>query len=448
MAAIIHSIKRCLHTGVFVTALLLVNQNATAEDTLILPDDPNINYYGRFDFTNPKAPRFNWSGSTIELKISGSTSVGIELTDGAGYYDIEVDGKVQSAPVYANSYSSRKYTIVSALSTDAHVIRIVKRNEPYWVVTTFSGIYLSNGGKTLPLAKPVRKMEFMGDSFTAGYFIEECTDQQANTNTNKSWARLTSKAFNAQDIILAESGIGLVKSLGGKSSLPKKYPGTLDTVGNMSTPMWNFSNWIPDIVSIFLGINDKNSGVTDNEYTAAVHDFVKTIRGNYPSTPILFISYTGCMDEATKAAVAAETTTLGHKDVYFMECKQKINGCSWHPTVDDAQQISDSVVAKIKQITGWDNTPVSFGKTEAGKNARKSVQITTSRIDNRTMLILTDQIGAGYPIQVMTANGQVVKKMRFDLSGKCNWHTTHASEGFYFIGSRELGWTKVFVERH
>ncbi len=447
MVALIRSIKNCLYTGVFVTALLLVPQNAAAEDILILPDDPNINYYGRFDFTNPKAPRFNWSGSTIELKISGSTTVGIELIDGAGYYDIEVDGKVQSTPVYANSYNSKKYTIVSALSTDAHVIRIVKRNEPYWVITTFGGIYLSNGGKTMPLAKPVRKMEFMGDSFTAGYFIEDCADQQANTNTNKSWARLTSKAFNAQDIILAESGIGLVKSLGGKSSLPKKYPGTLDTSGSISTPMWNFSSWIPDVVSIFLGINDKNSGATDNEYTAAVHDFVKTIRGNYPSTPILFISYTGCMDGATKAAVTEETTSLGHKDIYFLECKQKINGCSWHPTVTDAQQISDSVVEKIKQITGWDNTRINIANAEFGKRVQKAVPIKTTLFNDRTMLISTNQLAAGYPIQLAAANGQIVKKMQLDFSGECRWNTAQTSEGIYFIGSRQIGWTKVVIKR-
>lgn len=447
MVANIRSIKSCLCTCFFVAAVLLVNQNAAAEDQLILPDDPNINYYGRFDFSNSKAPRFNWSGSTIELKVSGTTTVGIELTDGAGYYDIEVDGKVQSTPVYANSYSSKKYTIVSALSTDEHIIRIVKRNEPYWVITTFGGIYLSNGGKTMPLAKPVRKMEFMGDSFTAGYFIEDCADQQAHTNANKSWARLTSKAFNAQDIILAESGIGLVKSLGGKSSLPKKYPGTLDTIGSISTPMWNFSSWIPDIVSIFLGINDKNSGATDNEYTAAVHDFVKTIRGNYPTTPILFISYTGCMDGATRAAVTAETTSLGHKDIYFLECKQKINGCSWHPTVSDARQISDSVVAKIKQITGWDNTQVNIANGKLRQSVQQAVQIKTALIDNRNMLISTNQVTAGYPVSVTTANGQIVKKMQLDNTGKCRWNTAQTSEGVYFVGSRETGWARVFIKR-
>lgn len=447
MFDMLRTVKGWLLAGIFVGAVSLAPSSTFAADTLISPDDPGINYYGRFDFSNPKAPRFNWSGSTIELLVSGTTTVSIELTDGAGYYDIEVDGKVQSSPMYADSYSSKKYVLVPTLSTDTHVIRIVKRNEPYWVITTFSGIYLSSGAKIMQKDKPVRKMEFCGDSYTAGYFIESCADQQANTNTNKSWARITSQAFKAQDIIMAESGIGLLKSLGGKTCLPKKYLGTFDTIGGTPTPMWNFSNWIPDIVTIFLGINDKSSGAADNEYAAAVHSFVMTIKGNYPNSSILFISYTGCMDEATKSAVAAETTSLGHKGVYSLIYNKPVNGCSWHPSITDAKEISDSVVAKIKQITGWDTTPVSVTNAEISNGQKLATQINAVHIDSRTVLISAHQVAAGYPIQVTTASGRIVKQLQLDLSGKCRWNTAQTSEGIYFIGGLKTGWTRVCIER-
>jgi hypothetical protein len=76
-------LKDWLRAG-FLAGAMFAPLGSFAADTLISPDDPGINYYGRFDFLNPKAPRFNWSGSTIELQISGSTTVGMELTDGAG----------------------------------------------------------------------------------------------------------------------------------------------------------------------------------------------------------------------------------------------------------------------------------------------------------------------------------------------------------------------------
>jgi lysophospholipase L1-like esterase len=415
-------------------------------DTLISADNPHINYYGRFDFTSTKAPRFNWSGTTIELKVNGTTTVGVELIDGAGYFDIEIDGKVQATPLFADSYASKKYTLTSALTSASHVIRIVRRNEPYWVIATFKGFYLSDGAVTQTLDKPVRKMEFCGDSWTAGYFIESCADQQMHTNANKSWARLTSKAFKAQDVILAESGIGLVKSLGGKTSLPQKYLAALDTMGGAASPRWNFASWIPDIVSIFLGINDKSSGATDNEYSAAVHSFVTTIRNNYPSTPILFISYGGCMDNATKAAVAAETTSLNHKNVYYMECKQQVKGCSWHPDTIDSRVISDSVIVKIKEILGWDTSLTSAVSEPYHVNSDFS-QINISQFDNRMIRITCTNKKPYTKLTITNAAGVVIHRLQNTASNEFWWDVSNVSNGVYFISSDRTGQTRVVVKR-
>jgi lysophospholipase L1-like esterase len=431
----------------FAGTTMLTPSISFAADTLISPDDPGINYYGRFDFSNPKAPCFNWSGTTIEFMISGSVTVGMEFTDGAGYYDIEVDGAPQPTPVYADSWNSKKYVLASALSTSSHIIRIIRRNEPYWTIATLGGIYLSSGGKILPLAKPARKMEFCGDSWTAGYFVEDCSDQQSKTNTNKAWARLTSKAFKAQDIICAESGIGLVKSLGQKTVLPKKYLCTFDTVGGAATPLWNFSSWTPDIVSIFLGINDKSSGATDNEYKTAVHSFVTTIRGNYPNVPILFIAYTGNMDAATRNAVAAETTSIGHKDVHFLECTVPVTGCSGHPTLVESKKISDAVVAKIRQITGWDTTQVSTAYAEKAPVTGRLAKIKAARTDSRTIMVSADRARARYGIFVMSADGRIVDRLQLNSSGTCRWNTAQTQDGLYFIGSKVTGWTRVFIRQ-
>jgi lysophospholipase L1-like esterase len=431
---------------VLVTAGICTYVSGLEADTLITADNPHINYYGRFDFTNALAPRSNWSGTTIEIKVSNAKTVGVELIDGAGYFDIEIDGKIQETPLFADSYSSKKYTIVSSLTSASHVIRIVRRNEPYWVIATFKGFYLSDGAVTQPLDKPVRKMEFCGDSWTAGYFIESCADQQMHTNANKSWARLTSKAFKAQDAILAESGIGLTKSLGGKTSLPQKYLAALDTMGGAASPRWNFASWIPDIVTIFLGINDKSSGATDNEYTNAVHSFVTTLRSNYPSTPILFISYGGCMDNATKAAVAAETTSLNHKKVYFMECKQQVKGCSWHPDTTDARAISDSVIVKIKEILGWDTTLTTAVTIPHHSNALSS-HIKVSQINNRTMRITCTIKKPHTKLTITNAAGTLIQTLQNNNNDHYLWDIGTVSNGVYFVNSESIGQTRVVVRR-
>jgi len=434
-----------LKIGRYATGIaLLVVSVSLAADTLIPADNPAINYYGRFDVTDPKAPRFNWSGSTIEFQVKGTATVGMELTDGAGYYDIEIDGKVQSTPVHADSWSSAKYTCVSSLSSNSHVIRIVRRNEPYWAIATFSGIYLSDGGTIVPMEKPVRKMEFCGDSWTAGYFIENCADQQANTNVNKSWARLTSKAFKAQDIILAESGIGLMKSMGGKTNLAEKYACTFDTMGGAATPLWDFSTWKPDIVSIFLGINDKSSGASDNDYSTAVHSFVTAIRRNYPNTPVLFIAYKGCMDQATESAVAEETTSLGHKEVYFYRCEKQVNGCSWHPDTVDAREIADSVIARIKQITGWDTTTVSTVQEVKGNRVCQRLEAVC--IAHRTFLFSAYPKMADQNMVVTKPDGKTVQRLQFNGNGPCRWDASWLPEGVYIVGTPKTGWVRVLVK--
>ncbi|MBW8888039.1 MAG: hypothetical protein JF616_09820 [Fibrobacteres bacterium] len=360
---------------------------ARAADILLAPDNPAINYYGRFDFSNPKAPRFDWSGSAIEFTVAATASVGMEMADGAGYYDVEIDGTIQATPINANSASSKKYALAAGLSADKHLIRVIRRNEPYPNIATFGGVYLADGGSLAATPKPTRKMEFVGDSWTAGYFNEACTEQQANTNTNKAWARLTSKAFHAQDIIVAESGIGLAKSLSGKTVMPKKYPDTFDTIGTVPTPAWDFA-WKPDIVSVFLGINDKNAGATDQQFATAMHDFVTTIRGHYPDAAILFISATGGMDAAAKSAVAAETTSLGHKRVYWQECKTVGSGCQYHPTLAQHQEIANTMIARIMGITGWDTTLASVpirGKRAVKKKTGRTGRIPAARVDGRIL---------------------------------------------------------------
>lgn len=429
-----------------VTASICTYVSGPEADTLITADNPHINYYGRFDFTSAMAPRFNWSGTTIEVKVNNATTVGVELIDGAGYFDIEIDGKIQTTPLFADSYTSKKYTLTSSLTSAPHIIRIVRRNEPYWVIATFKGFYLSDGAETQPLDKPVRKMEFCGDSWTAGYFIESCADQQMHTNANKTWARLTSKAFNAQDVILAESGIGLVKSLGGKTPLPQKYLAALDTMGGAASPDWNFESWIPDIVTVFLGINDKSSGATDNEYSAAVHSFVTTLRSNYPSTPILFISYGGCMDNATKAAVAAETTSLNHKNVYYMECKQQVKGCSWHPDTIDSRAISDSVIVKIKEILGWDTTLTTAVTVPHRSNALSS-HITASQINNRTIRITCATQKSHTKLTITNAAGTLIQTLQNNNNGEYLWDIGNVSNGVYFVNSEGTGRTRVVVRR-
>ena len=57
-------------------------------------DDPNIQYVGRFDFSNPQQVSFDWPGVYIHAKFEG-TSCSIRLNDHKNEYAVIVDSRAQ-----------------------------------------------------------------------------------------------------------------------------------------------------------------------------------------------------------------------------------------------------------------------------------------------------------------------------------------------------------------
>jgi len=71
-----------------IVPLLLLNSCDKPVSTgYIDADDPLIIYEGRFDFTNPKSPRFDWPGTSIHAVFEGS-KISVKLTDGNNDYNV------------------------------------------------------------------------------------------------------------------------------------------------------------------------------------------------------------------------------------------------------------------------------------------------------------------------------------------------------------------------
>ena len=77
--------KQSFHSSIFLSFILLLtlHQLPLFADILIPPDNPRINYYGRFDFSDPLQPRFNWSGAIIEVTFPGP-KIGMRIAHKCG----------------------------------------------------------------------------------------------------------------------------------------------------------------------------------------------------------------------------------------------------------------------------------------------------------------------------------------------------------------------------
>jgi lysophospholipase L1-like esterase len=324
-------------------------------------NDPNIQYFGRFDMADPQNPRFDWPGCAIQASFTG-TSITVKISGGQNDFNVIIDGQWKSKLTVDGKTVQ---VAASGLSDGAHTLLLSKRTEGAQGITTFAGFRLEDG-KTLvaPPARPTRKIQFIGDSFTAGYGDEAntlvCADRRPFDNNYVAFGPVTARAVDAEYSIQAVSGYGLLHNYGDTEPLSAQpMPSVFDrTLFSAATPKWDMSKWIPDLIVIALGTNDFSTAVkpTEAQYTAAYADFLAKIRGWFPSAQILCMTYS--VDNFQKKyvdTVVARATAKGDAKIHRVHMPALANadlGCDYHPNVAGHLKYSEALLPSVKQYLG------------------------------------------------------------------------------------------------
>jgi hypothetical protein len=137
-------------------------------------------------------------------------------------------------------------------------VRIKLRSEDHDTLAPLEGLLLADGQNLSDTpAKPSRKIEFIGDSYTAGYGIEspgrQCSQDELRKYTNafRTFTAHVTEAFHAQNIVLGWSGAGVVRNYGeGKKRSDKPFPYYYDLFLVMAATEMDLFNWKPDLVVI------------------------------------------------------------------------------------------------------------------------------------------------------------------------------------------------------
>jgi len=74
---------------------LLIPGCSQGGDGEVTADDPDIQYTGRVDLTDPRKPRFSWAGVSITAVFEGERCA-IRLSDGGSDYNVFIDGKLHA----------------------------------------------------------------------------------------------------------------------------------------------------------------------------------------------------------------------------------------------------------------------------------------------------------------------------------------------------------------
>ena len=325
--------------------------------------NPDIQYIGRIDFTNPQVPRIWAPGVYITAKFKGGHCE-ILVNDEAGgsnhnYLEIIIDGK--------NPYrikltdKTNVINVPDGLSDGEHTIVICKGTESNIGYIDFIGLRCQQ--LLPPPAKPKRKIEYFGDSITSGtgmdFSVIPCGQGQwyDQHNAYMSYGALTSRNLDAQWHLTALAGVGLVHSCCNMNVLlPQIYDKVF--LRNDTIP-WNFKAYQPDVVTICIGQNDgpkQDSTLFCDTYI----NFIKALRQHYPQADIVCLTSPmgdGTLTPVLKRYLTAVTASInagGDKRVskYFFS-RQYHNGCGGHPDLDEHKLIADELTAYIKQLKGW-----------------------------------------------------------------------------------------------
>ncbi len=360
--------KSTLHRSVILFSILatffVYSGNARQQNDSIkffAADHPYIQYTGRIDFTDPKLPRFWQPGVYISTKFIGS-SCEIILNEeelwgkNHNYLEVIVDGKAARLQTKAKCDTIR----IKNLSPGEHSLVICKNTEANIGYLELVGIRCKQLIK--PVAKPVRKIEFIGNSITCGTGSDlseiSCGKGvwQDQHNAYMSYGAVTARTLNAQYHLSAVSGVGLMHSC---CNMDIIMPPVFDKISMRNDTIdWNFNNYQADVVTICLGQNDgiQDSTAYCNNYIA----FIKQLRGYYPKATIVCL--TSPMADASLAIFMKKTLTAivskvnknGDKKVakYFFS-KQYHNGCDHHPDLAEHRLIANELTGFIKKKMKW-----------------------------------------------------------------------------------------------
>ena len=285
-----------------IIAMLTLSSTCRAVNTLpvegewVKPSNPLIQYIGRINNSDPDQPAFNWPGIEIRARFQG-TSLRMVAQPKSGYFMCTID----NATPFKVAFNSERDSIVqlaTALPQGEHSVRLMYTIEGLDRHAIFRGFVLDKGCKLVtPAPLPKRKIEFIGNSITCGYGVEDTSgaDHYLDETENHwlSYATLTSEALGAQHFSISRSGIGAYRNYGGPNAgstdaMPQMYDLTLY---HDSTQLWDFKRWTPDVVCINLGTNDFSTpGYDVHRYEQAYMALVKHVRSCYPQAYIVLLS--------------------------------------------------------------------------------------------------------------------------------------------------------------
>ena len=321
---------------------------------------------------------FTFHGARCTVTIAGDSNAA--LPDDAANKTriaIDVDGvRVIDDMIDA---SEKTYTVLDAPEARDVVVRVVKLSETAMSTCGIRAIAVDDPAGVRPTEAKARRIEFIGDSITCGYGVDdEVAEHHFVTGTEdatRAYAWRTAQKLDADHSLVSISGYGIISgyTATGESRVANQtIPPYYETMGfsygqyqglNAADTKWDFAAFTPDVIVVNLGTNDDSYTLDHDDrresYRAAYVEFLKTVRRNNPGAKILCTL--GIMGDRlypmVAAAVQAYAAETGDADVSAMKFDVQLESdgyvADWHPTAVTHEKAAEKLAARLRGLMGW-----------------------------------------------------------------------------------------------
>lgn len=340
----------------------------------ILPDHEKLQYSGRIDWTDRKAPVFVFPCTFVRMCFTGEV-LKIYVKNKKAYWEnylgCILDGK-QTKLLLPDDGEGVLEIPVSTVKDGVHELLLFKRQDSCHEIT-FLGFEIEDNGEVLESPqKSNRRIEVYGDSVSAGEVSEavEYTgkpDPEHNGQYSNSWysyAWMTARRLDAEIHDIAQGGIALLDGTGwfhapdyvGMESAWDKIH--YNPVFGKQTD-WSFEEYTPQVVIIASGQNDNHPDdymKEDYDGEKALHwrsnyeKLLGRIREKYPNAWIICITTLLEHDPAWDRSVEEVCRKIQDEKIRHFMFRRNGKGTPGHLRIPEAEEMAEELSAYIENL--------------------------------------------------------------------------------------------------
>ncbi len=324
--------------------------------TLTIDNKAPINVLGRKYYIDC-VPRFSWSNSGLEFRacFDRFTVFFSDYTaDQPCYVKISVDG-VESKHCVSGKMPC---AVLEGFKNTPHDVTIRRISEGD-ALLTIEKINLYGKEPQMLLPKPKKynyRLEFLGDSITAGYGVTAPNTQTTyftcEQDSTQSYAFLTAKKLNADIRTICISGQGIVHSCGEMVGIRMKE--ILKLKARDGSLYSNYDEYTPDVFIANVGTNDRKANMSDEEFINGANELFTEIRKMYPTSHIVWMY--GAMEHAfeEQVRIASEQIKKNDKNFSLLIVKSvygipELYGTCSHPNANSSEKNAKLLAKHIQK---------------------------------------------------------------------------------------------------